>query len=125
MRVVEIDKKWGSESNCGGWALQEKSWLVPFGYKKWSNDDVANYMAKEHNLLPVKKRDMVLGKEYIAFRFSDSDFHFMRRNRTGHWTHKQGWSPVTTISQKDVFGEYWKRFGDWYCGHIWLFEVLA
>jgi hypothetical protein len=106
-----------------GWALQIKDWLGLKEYRKLPHDEVAELFGKQYGLKPVEKKDMVLGKEYIALRITSDDFHFMRRNASGHWTHKQGEWEVTTVSQKTVFAKEWERWAGNYGGKIWLFEV--
>ena len=105
-----------------GWALNSKIWGRLKDYRFKSHWKVAERFATEHNLKPVEKKDMVLGKSYIALRITLEDFHFMRRGPQGHWTHKQGGTCVETISQKEVFAAEWSGWNT-YGGKIWLYEV--
>jgi hypothetical protein len=56
----------------------------------------------------------------IAFRIGHlvNDFHYCKRSKNGHWTHKMGGGRVQPIAKKDVFAENW--FEE-YCGHLVLF----
>jgi hypothetical protein len=116
---------WNTNNNCMSWAIQDPTdWYNLEGYLALSHEKVAEMFGKQHNCKLVQKQDMKFGKEYIALRITIHDFHFMRRNATGHWTHKQGRYAVKTISQKNVFAREWVRdFGINYGGPIWLFEV--
>lgn len=123
-RMNRNPTKWNYNANCMGWALQIKDWVHVRPYGTVSHDAAAMTFGKQAGLKLIQKKDMVLGKEYIALRVNSHDYHFMRRNASGHWTHKQGGQPVETISQKKVFSKGWYRpFGDTYFGKIWLFEV--
>lgn len=116
---------WTYDNNCMSWAIQDPSdWFLLPSYRRVPFYKSALKFAEMYNVKPIEKKDMVLGKEYIALRITDDDFHFMRRNATGHWTHKQGPQPVKTISQKRVFAKSWPRaWGNDYVGPIYLFEV--
>jgi hypothetical protein len=116
--------KWNRGANCMGWALQIRDWVHMDLHNDVSHDRCAEIFMEQAGLKLVEKKDMVLGKCYIALRVNCHDYHFMRRNESGHWTHKQGRDDVKTISQKKVFGEGWHRsHGESYFGKIWLFEV--
>lgn len=112
---------WKRESNCFGYALGIKRWVCVSNWGRLSNKAIAKRIEEAFNLIPVKKQDMVEGKEYFAIRFSPhkDDYHFMWRGKKGHWRHKMGGSPVEAISQKEVFGKAWLRR---YKGHIYLYE---
>ena len=112
--------KWDYNTNCLGYSLGIKDWVHMRPYMTVSHDAAAQHFIKQNGFKQVQKKDMVLGKEYIAFRITTRDYHFIRRNATGHWSHKRGGQPVVTISQKEVFAEKW--YPDYY-GKIWLVEV--
>jgi hypothetical protein len=126
---------YGRGNNCMAYALGRKNWMLPLGWRALKNkpierieEHMATMLGKTFNLKMVSREDMVLGKEYIAFRiaydgYEDADdFHFMKRHVSGHWTHKMGSQPVKGISEKVVFSDMWK-FGTIYNGRIYLFEV--
>jgi len=116
---------WNVNNNCMSWALQDPTkWHRLKGFRELSHTKAARLFGIIYGFKPVEKKDMVIGKEYIALRITVSDFHFMRRGPQGHWTHKQGGWPVKVISQKQVFAKEWYRSGDNYGGPIWLFEVV-
>lgn len=122
-RMHRNPDKWDYRANCMGWALKIKDWVHMDRHNDISHDDCARLFMRQTRLKLVQKKDMVMGKEYIALRVNTHDYHFMRRNASGHWTHKQGGQSVKTISQKEVFGKGWYRQGEPYFGKIWLFEI--
>lgn len=112
--------KWSRRNNCYGYATNTPKWLLLDGsYSK----AVYELLDKNPNWKLVKRSEMVLGKEYVAFRYGKEDFHFMRRNKQGYWRHKQGPMPVQAISTKDVFAKSWDPDGFNYNSKIYLFEV--
>lgn len=124
-RTNRNPRNWNWKANCMGWALQIKDWIHMDGHNYMSHDACVELFRKQAGLKLVQKKDIVLGKCYIALRVNTHDYHFMRRNESGHWTHKAGGDSVQTISQKKVFGEGWYRQynGTPYFGKIWLFEL--
>jgi hypothetical protein len=113
------------KANCMGYALGVNDWLYFYDitYK-----DAVKVLSKHYNLEPVEKKDMVLGKEYIAYRWgkeSNSDFHFMKRGKKGHWRHKIGSLPIEAISQKKVFSPAWVTQWHSYDSKIYLYEIIG
>lgn len=138
------------EFNCMGYALGSEEWLLPNDMERFENifyDDehyedeeydenkhpkygvnyaltasiIAKELAYEYNLKPVERKDMVRGREYIAFRMGPNDFHFILRHKNGTWTHKMGNYPIHKIQEFLVFSNKWgsKPFYD---SPIYLFE---
>lgn len=110
--------KWNRKNNCFSYAFNKPNfWLLMENY-----DGAWDLLEQNPNLKMVSRKDMVLGKEYIAYRFGKHDFHFMKRGKKGHWRHKMGSSDVESISAREVFAE------SWCCGKynskLYLFEVL-
>lgn len=105
--------------NCMGYALGRKEWLVVRPYS-----DGPRQLEQRYNLKLVSKQDMKLGKKYIGYKYGASDFHFVRRDEKGHWTHKMGTYKIEPISRKKVFADEWVE--DWatYNSKLYLFEVL-
>lgn len=138
-RVSNMKKKKtnGHYNNCMAYALNRKTWMLPRGWHQFteSQDYEAEWNMIENlqsmfNLKLIERKDMVLGKEYIAFRYEQDhfngeigDFHFIKRHKTGHWTHKAGRSPVKGISEKVVFADAWRLYNN-YNSDLYLFEVL-
>lgn len=122
--------KW-SDANCMGYAFGINQWLKPKICNRDSDNDFSPYslshtipeLISRFHLKQVKKEDMVLGKEYIAYRRSRNDFHFMKRNKYGQWRHKPGSCAVQPISEAKVFASKWYGNSP-YQGVIILFEVL-
>ena len=116
----EISNKWHYDNNCFGYALGIKRWLLVQYFHSKTNKKLAQHFEAAFQLTPVKKQDMVLGKEYLAMRFdSKSVYHFVWRGKKGHWRHKMASKQVESISQKEVFSKYWLRR---YHGSIYLYE---
>lgn len=112
--------KWNHSNNCYGYATNTPKWLLIEG--KYS-DGVNELLELNPNWKLVEKKDMVLGKEYVAYRYCRHDFHFMRRNKQGYWRHKMGGQPVVAISTKDVFDSVWDSGHRIYNSKLYLFEV--
>lgn len=127
-----MGRKWKYHSNCYGYALGTKHWLQLECFDRTSHSRV-NDVAAECDLeirerfewlRPVHRNDMQLGKEYVAMRIAPTDFHFMKRNKTGHWRHKMGSSPVEAISQKKVFDPRgWHTSCHVYSSDIYIYEI--
>lgn len=114
--------KWNRLNNCYSYAVNyPNKWLLVDEY----HQAVTDLLDKNPNLKLVSRKDIVLGKEYIAYRFSNDDFHFMKRGKDGHWRHKMGREAVTAVSTKYVFGQSWYTYHDNYNSKLYLFEVLT
>lgn len=114
--------KWDYNSNCFGYAVNIADWLLPADGKDLQK--VVYELQSDYGLKLVNKSDMVLGKEYVAYRYGAIDFHFMKRDAKGHWRHKMGCHHAEPISQKEVFKSYW-FFGEaFYNSKLYLFERL-
>lgn len=111
--------KWHERNNCYGYATKTPKWLL---LEEEYRHGVDELLERNPTWKLVNRADMVLGKEYVAYRYCSSDFHFMRRNKQGYWRHKMGWSSVKAISTKDVFAESWD-FSFNYNSKLYLFEV--
>lgn len=108
-------------ANCYGYAIDKNRWFVFDDAYETAVDELID---KNPNWYLVDRKDMVLGKSYVAFRYGYFDFHFMFRDHKGHWTHKQGSQRVQTISQKEVFANHWTNPGGaLYTSKVYLFEV--
>lgn len=129
-------------ANCMSYALNRKPWMIPVGWQDFESmwedsnpEDLINTMASQFNLRLVAPKQMEKNKEYIAFRYEMGydedegvsyigDFHFMKRHKTGHWTHKRGSLPVEGISQREVLADEWSNGNYTYNSDLYLFEVL-
>lgn len=125
-------------ANCMGYALNRKKWMLPSGWDDFASgwhdeNEMIESLIDQFGLVPIDRDQMVLGKEYVAFRYEIiddedgvayiDDFHFMKRHKTGHWTHKRGSLPVEGISQKVVFSDVWVNGTYEYNSEMYLFEV--
>lgn len=128
------------EYNCGGWALNTFSWYRPTQsvfFSRWGTDDktplaqtkmmditiqsVVCMIQEFQDLRVITHLKELKEDEYaIAFRIGSlvNDFHYCKRSKNGHWTHKMGGGSIRPIAKKEVFAENW--FGE-YCGHLVLF----
>ena len=115
------------KANCYGYAFGKNKWFLMrssiscISRKKYQK--LADEFESRCGLKRVHRKDMVLGKEYIAFRIGPNDFHFMKRGKNGHWRHKQGGCQITSISQKKVFAPQWFSESLIYDSKIYLYEV--
>lgn len=113
-------KPW-DKANCYGYAVNINRWFVFDDAYEYAVDEL---IEKNRDWYLVDRKDMVLGKSYVAFRYGYFDFHFMFRDHKGHWTHKQGSQLVRAISQKEVFANHWTNPGGaLYTSKVYLFEV--
>lgn len=115
-----------STYNCGGYALGTFSWYLPYESDRYGfvwgrfltakrmseiTDQCVEFMLHDFADLRVIDSIADLAKdEYaIAFRLSsDGDFHYIKRNRMGLWTHKRGASSKIWIMPKnEVFNSAW------------------
>jgi hypothetical protein len=112
-------KPWDN-ANCYGYAIDTNRW---FHFEGNYENAYEELLDKNPHWMQVQKKDMVLGKSYVAFRFGYHDFHFIFRDHKGHWTHKMGSLQVKPISQKDVFHKFWRGNNILYTSKICLFEV--
>ena len=125
--------------NCGGYAFKTFSWLHPTedyetnNYSKCKNAYqrakvraicVASLIKTVPNLRLIKRNDPIADDEYrVAFRLADFDFHFLREEKDGTWTHKAG-STEISVFEGNPFGRRWMRAdGAYYYGKIVLFAV--
>ena len=135
--------------NCGGYALGTYSWYCPA--KEETDDDYdcivygdceeffdeeerehitnicINAMLEDFkdSLRVINDIKELKENEYaIAFRVSGEcdDFHYCKRDKRGHWTHKMGSRNIEKIKKEDVFAPYWlNSWGEKYVGRIVLF----
>lgn len=114
--------KWNTHNNCYSYAIDyPDKWMLinDNNYKQ----GVQTLLEANPNFRRVRRNEMVLGKEYVAYRFGKTDFHFMKRGKDGHWRHKMGWSNVEAISTKLVFDKVWNFSHYVYSSKLYLFEV--
>lgn len=132
--------------NCMAYALGRKHWMLPKAWDEFAQgymdeDTMIGYLIEQFNLTPVTRDQMVRGKEYVAFRYEAEvevedpdyegeityqpagDFHFMKRHKTGHWTHKRGSLEIQGIPERVVFSDVWQNGCYNYDSHLYLFEV--
>lgn len=131
------------EYNCGGYALNTFSWYCPqdFGTDRaYTNNtkrgmqlttrNATKFMLKEFKDLRVIKDIKELAKDEYAIAFRTGgvngvhDFHFMKRAKNGHWSHKCGGSCIQSIKKEQVFSKEWRIgwFGiNCYRGELVLF----
>lgn len=113
---------WTRKNNCYSYAAKyPHDWLQVDAWYSRENI-IEELLERNPNWRPVTKSDLVLGKEYVAFRYGQDDFHFMRRTKTGHWRHKCGSGMVKSVSQKEVFDREW-IYAATYNSKLYLFEV--
>ena len=123
--------------NCGGYALGTFSWYLPYESDRYGfvwgghlttrrmdtiTDQCVEFMLRDFADLRVidSVADLQKDEYAIAFRLSsDGDFHYIKRNRNGLWTHKRGASSTIWVMPKNkVLNSVWC---DRYNGKIVLF----
>lgn len=129
MRSVKNTNK--SSYNCGGYALGIFSWYHPnkendgMEYKITNGfrtekegqaltDYAVKVMLEEFpTMRRVSSLEEIKPDEYaILFRLSsDGDFHFIKRDKGGHWRHKRGGlHKIESIKTKDIFNIWCGRY---------------
>lgn len=122
--------------NCAGYALECFSWYCPRPDEDgdyFRFDDGIEAEEKTAACVDIMLKDFpalrvvqslaeVRPNEYaILFRLSpDGDFHYLKRDRIGHWRHKMGdCEYIETIKTAEIF----KPWGSWgrYTGPIVIF----
>lgn len=112
--------------NCGGYALGTFSWYLPYESDRYGfvwghhlttrrmntiTDQCVEFMLRDFPDLRVidSVADLQKDEYAIAFRLSnDGDFHYIKRNRNGLWTHKRGASAKIWVMPKDeVLNSVW------------------
>lgn len=123
--------------NCGGYALGTFSWYLPYESDQYGfvwgvnlsttrmdiiTNECIKFMLEDFADLRLidSVADLQKGEYAIAFRLSsDGDFHYIKRNRMGLWTHKRGTSStIHTMPKHEVFNSVWCNRYD---GRIVLF----
>lgn len=113
--IVYFDE---DDYNCMGYALGTFEWDEPVNfvsiYEEGYDDveDVAYRCVEEikcyENVRIISSIDELEIDEYmIAFRTGCDDFHFVRQNSDGSWTHKKGSGIIEEIEEKEVFSDIW------------------
>ena len=51
--------------------------------------------------------ELAANERMIAFRIGANDFHFVRRNSDGVWTHKPGCNYIREMSEDELLSKYW------------------
>lgn len=118
-----------SRANCMGYALGINEWLVPYDksdgqyMEQYTTKEMVEVLIKHYGLKPVNRKQMVLGKEYIAFRRCYADFHFAKRLKTGQWRQKIGSENIYDMKDSEVFNSGWVTLsGNNYNSKLYLFE---
>ena len=131
-----MKRKHRRNTNCMGYVMNRQAWMLPQGYDDFAEglideDQIVFDLEKQFRMKQVSRDQMVRGKEYVAFRYerfgdanAPGDFHFMKRHKTGHWTHKIGGTGIYGIGERKVFSPLWKNGPYTYDSEMILFEVL-
>jgi hypothetical protein len=67
---------------------------------------------------------LLSGERMIAFRIGGDDFHFVRRNSDGTWTHKPGANYIREMSEEELLSDTWSEHRQFpYISEIAFFAV--
>ena len=133
--------------NCGGYALETFSWILPcdteteceewYDFDMWENDyDEDDFnesaergaewmLANVPNLRRVDSPDEKLqeGEWLIGFKVGagsgDGDFHYIKRTPSGQFWHKPGGSYIRRMGKKEALSDDWGN-GRYTSKTIWL-----
>ena len=130
-----------NEYNCAGYALNLFNWFAPYnnyGEGRRAKNAVlnndyslalniySNYLLEffKDKIRIISALDELAKDEYaIAFRIGKDDFHFMKRAKNGHWSHKRGGCEVEQISKEALFSKIWYNYGVIYDSQLILFAM--
>lgn len=121
--------------NCMGYALGTFEWEELDTFFVWWDEedgkdiledmilDCVGEIEKRFDFVHcIESPEDVRENEYVvAFKVGYDDFHFMRQNSDGSWTHKRGGSPIEEISEEEVFSQEWGI--DKYISRTYYFSV--
>lgn len=133
--------------NCGGYALETFSWILPcdneveceewYDFDMWEHDydeDDFNESAElgaewmVHNIPNLRKVDspdapLEEGEWLIGFKVGagsgDGDFHYIKRTPSGQFWHKPGGSRIRRMGKKEALSDNWCG-GRYTSKTIWL-----
>ena len=129
------------EYNCMGYALGSYEWEYLENFRWTSLDDETGELDMEimgdilHDCVyEILKRcgyvrlinspkDIVKGERVIAFRLSETDFHWARLGSDGIWTHKPGSGVIKEMTEQELYGEWCPDRADPYISEIVYFAV--
>lgn len=121
------------EYNCGGYALGIYVWyqfndfcctVWDIGVEEMTRLCIDAILRDFTNARVITDLHELHKNEYaVAFRLCENDFHFIKREKNGHWTHKPGRSYIRSITKAEVFDpEAWHLSCD-YDGPLVLLAV--
>lgn len=122
--------------NCMSYALGiYDKWLLlesfhhsvdDYDYLEHTFDDCCQELADRYKLRRLFNLEEKLepNERVIAFRIGATDFHFVRQNSDGTWTHKLGEECVETMSEEELFSNAWSDYKEYpYISEIAFFAV--
>lgn len=129
------------EYNCMGYALGSYEWECLDNFRWTSLDHDTGELDMEimgdilHDCvyeilqrcsyirLINSPKDIVKGERVVAFRLSETDFHWARLGSDGIWTHKPGSHTIRVMSETEFYGEWCPNRADPYISEIVYFAV--
>ena len=106
---------WGEETDC-----------VDYEYLAKVFFDCCQELIDRFNARRLMSVDDVIGEDerMIAFRIGGDDFHFVRKNSDGTWTHKPGSNYIREISEDELLSSSWSDYRQFpYVSEIAFFAV--
>ena len=112
------------EYNCMGYAIGTYEWELLEEFRWTPVDHQTGQLDMEHmndtlwdcvdeilkrfsQMRLIKSpRDMKANEHAVAFRISETDFHWARLGSDGIWTHKPGNSTIREMSEEEFCGEW-------------------
>lgn len=125
---------WNRSCNCYGFAFGVCDWLVPYADydDPWfygddvyaMEEDMVNTIILQTGARLIESISELASNEYaVAFRFGETDFHFIRRGLDGKWYEKMGASEIAPVLKKRVFADFWDNGVNVYDSTLRLFAV--
>lgn len=128
---------WNRSCNCYGFAFGICDWLVPYTYNNdpWDpwfpcndvyemEEEMVDTIISQTGARLIESISELASNEYaVAFRFGETDFHFIRRGLDGKWYEKKGASEIAPVLKSHVFADFWGNGVNVYDSTLHLFAV--
>ena len=82
-----------------------------YEYLKDIFEDCCQELIWKYNLrrLSSSQEQLKTNERMIAFRIGADDFHFVRKNSDGTWTHKPGQNYIRKMSEEELLSDAWSE----------------
>lgn len=90
-------------------SLNYEDYTVDYNYLKEVFLACCKELEDKYAVRPLSNPEAELAKNerMIAFRIGATDFHFVRKNSDGTWTHKPGEDLICEMSEEELLSDAW------------------